>query len=116
LSRHRAARPIPTLLAKNGEPFTYTLPDELLRLNDDLTRGASGQIAISEQMILNNYVAMRRVVELRHEELTPDLVSGHRNGLNPRFAGSTCLFRHRPARRAFGRVAQPAVAPPSMFH
>ncbi len=124
-ARRTVQRPIHALVDKRGDPFTYTLPDGLLKLNDEVTRGASGQIAISEQvtnsatrdryvisslieesimssqlegaatsrrvakdmirsgrepqdrserMIFNNYVAMRRIVDLRDEELTPNLV------------------------------------------
>lgn len=125
LARKSVERPIPELLDKSGEPFTYTLPDALLRLNDAVTRGASGRITISaqvtdsatrdryivsslieeaitssqlegaatsrrvakemlrtgrrpkdigEQMILNNYRAMRRIVEIHEREFTPELV------------------------------------------
>lgn len=124
-ARQSVRRPIPELLGKNGQPFNYTLPDILLKLNDEVTRGASGQISISEQvtnsvtrdryiisslieeaitssqlegaatsrrvakemirsgrkpkdlsetMILNNYRAMRRIVEIRDEDFTPGLV------------------------------------------
>lgn len=124
-ARRSVQRPVRSLLDKEGDPFTYTLPDVLLQLNDQVTRGASGQIAISEQvtnastrdryvisslmeeaitssqlegaatsrrvakemirsgrdpqnrserMIYNNFIAMRRIVELRGTDLTPDLV------------------------------------------
>jgi Fic family protein len=124
-ARRSVQRPIKALVDKEGEPFKYTLPDSLLQLNDEVTRGASGQIAISEQvtntatrdryvisslieeaitssqlegaatsrrvakdmirsgrepsdrseqMIFNNYMAMRRIVELRDTDMTPDLV------------------------------------------
>ena len=125
MARQSVERPIPQLVDKEGQPFSYTLPDALLRLNDEVTRGSSGQIAISEQvtdtatrdryivsslieeaitssqlegaatsrrvakemirsgrkprdiserMILNNYRAMQRIVELQHHDFTPDLV------------------------------------------
>ncbi len=124
-ARRSVQRPVRHLLDKDGEPFKYTLPDSLLQLNDEVTRGASGQIAISEQvtnaatrdryvisslieesitssqlegaatsrrvakdmirsgrepsdrserMIYNNYFAMRRILELRDADLTPELV------------------------------------------
>ena len=50
MSRKSVERPITALHDKAGTPFTYTLPDALLRLNDIVTRGASGQISISEQV------------------------------------------------------------------
>ncbi len=125
LIRRAVQRPVPALVDKDHEPFTYTLPDAVLKLNDEVTRGASGEIAISEQvtntatrdryvisslieeaitssqlegaatsrrvakdmirsgrppqdrserMIFNNYRAMRRIIELREQPMTPDLV------------------------------------------
>lgn len=124
-ARRSVQRPIKALVDKDDEPFKYTLPDSLLQLNDEVTRGASGQIAISEQvtnaatrdryvisslieesitssqlegaatsrrvakdmirsgrepsdrserMIYNNYVAMRRILDLRDDDMTPDLI------------------------------------------
>lgn len=124
-ARRSVQRPVAALLDKSGASFKYTLPDSLLQLNDKVTRGASGQIAISEQvtnaatrdryvisslieeaitssqlegaatsrrvakdmirsgrepsdrserMIYNNYIAMRRIIELRDTDMTPDLV------------------------------------------
>ncbi len=124
-ARKSVQRTIDVLVDKDGNPFTYALPDVLLKLNDEIVRGASGQISISEQvtdsatrdryvisslieesitssqlegaatsrrvakdmiragrkpnnrserMIFNNYIAMRRIVELQDEKLTPDLV------------------------------------------
>jgi hypothetical protein len=33
-----------------GRPFTYALPDVVLRATDEIGRRASGQIAVSEQV------------------------------------------------------------------
>jgi Fic family protein len=117
-------RPLPLTNAQ-GRHFTYALPDEVLRMTEDINRRASGQIAMSEQvtspttrdryiitslieesitssqlegaatsrqvakemirsgraprdkseqMILNNYQAMRFVGSLRDKELMPELV------------------------------------------
>lgn len=124
-ARRSIQRSIPSLLDKAGAPFNYTLPDSVLRLSDEITRAASGQISISEQvtntatrnryiisslieeaitssqlegaatsrrvakdmirsgrapanrseqMIFNNYEAMRRIVELKDMPMTPELV------------------------------------------
>ena len=110
---------------KESANFTYAIPDEVLRGLDEITRRASGEIAISEEvtnratrdryivnslieeaitssqlegastsrsvakemirsgreprdnserMIHNNYLAMRRLSELRNEQLTSELV------------------------------------------
>lgn len=125
IARNLSRRRLP-LYSVDGAPFSYTLPDELLRMTEEISRRASGVIAVpeqvtnpatrdryiinslieeairssqlegasttrkvakemirsgrrpkdrSEQMILNNYNAMRRVVELRDEDLTPELIS-----------------------------------------
>lgn len=123
-ARRMMRRPLP-LLDKHGQNFAYALPDKVLKMTEEISRRASGQIAMaeqvtnpatrdryivtslieeaitssqlegavtsrqvakemirsgrpprnkSEQMILNNYAAMRFVGSLRSEELTPDLV------------------------------------------
>ena len=125
LARHTVRRELPLLRDKQGDPFHYTLPDVLLSAIDAVTRGASGNITVSEQvtnpsvrdryivsslieeaitssqlegaatsrrvakemirsgrppvdiserMILNNFRAMRQIVDLRHEPLTPELI------------------------------------------
>lgn len=126
-ARRSVERPLKTLKDVNGKPFTYALPDEVLQGIDEITRNASGSIAVSEQvtnpatrdrylvsslieeaitssqlegaatsrrvakemirsgrepidrserMILNNYMAMRRVAEVAETgaELTPELI------------------------------------------
>lgn len=124
LRRTQTARPTPFTM-KDGTRFTYNLPDSLLRVIDDVSARARGQVELpepianaatrdrylvrslieeamtssqlegastsrvrakqmlredraprdrSEQMILNNYSAMQRVIELREERLTPELV------------------------------------------
>jgi len=113
------------LLDSGGRKFSYVLPDKVLRMTEEISRRAGGQIAMaeqvtnpatrdryivsslieeaitssqleganttrqvakdmirsgrsprnkSEQMILNNYLAMRFVGEHRNRELTPELV------------------------------------------
>ena len=124
-ARRSVQRQIKALVNIDGSLFNYSLPDSLLQMNDEITRGASGQITVSEQvtdastrdryvisslieeaitssqlegaatsrrvakdmirsgrepqdrserMIYNNYMAMRRIVELRHTDLTPALI------------------------------------------
>ncbi|MBJ8341035.1 Fic family protein [Antrihabitans sp. YC3-6] len=124
LKRLSAARTLP-LRDVEGAPFTYALPDEVLRLCDEIGSRASGFIAApepvtnpatrdrylvnslieeaitssqlegaattrsvakdmlrtgrsprnrSELMIANNYRAMRRVVELRESDFTPEAI------------------------------------------
>lgn len=114
-----------SLVDVDGRPIRYALPDEVLKLSEEITKDTSGQISMSEpvvnpetrdrylvsslmeeaitssqlegaatehdvakemlrtgrkpettseQMIFNNYNAMRRVGELRNEPLTPDII------------------------------------------
>lgn len=124
IGRAHSARSTPFRM-KDGTLLTYNLPDPLLRLVDDVTARARGQVQLpepiansttrstylvrslieeaitssqlegastsrvrakemlragraprdrSERMIVNNYQAMQRIVELRTEALTPALV------------------------------------------
>lgn len=50
LGRQSIKRMMPHLVAVDGRPFTYALPDEVLRAADEISRSASGHIAISEQV------------------------------------------------------------------
>jgi Fic family protein len=50
IARRSLERPIELLRAVGGKPFTYALPDALLAAIDEVTRSASGNIAISEQV------------------------------------------------------------------
>jgi Fic family protein len=124
IARRSVRRTLP-LYDKCGKNLSFALPDEVLLAIENINRGASGNISISEQvtnpatrdrylvsslmeeaitssqlegastersvakdmirtgrdpknrserMILNNYRAMRRVIELAQEELTPKLI------------------------------------------
>jgi len=124
LARTSSSRRLP-LFAADGTPFSYSLPDDILRMTEEISRRASGIIAVpepvtnpatrdryvvnslieeairssqlegastsrkvakemirsgrrpkdrSEQMILNNYNALQRVIELKDVDLTPELV------------------------------------------
>lgn len=124
LRREQSARPTPLAL-RDGTPLTYNLPDPLLRLIEQVSTRARGEIALpepianpatrnrylvsslseeaitssqlegastsrvrakemlcegrrpqdrSEQMILNNYEAMREIITLKDEPLSPGLI------------------------------------------
>lgn len=124
LARQSMRRFLP-LVDKDGNAFTYVLPDVILRESEFVSTHARGRISLSEQvtnpatrdrylvsslieeaitssqlegasttrkvakdmirsgrppkdrserMILNNYVAMRRIGDLRDHELTPELI------------------------------------------
>lgn len=125
LARRSVSRPINLLRDTQGQPFSYCLPDEVLRAVDEITRDASGTITLdetvtnpstrdrylvnslieeaitssqlegaattravakemlrqgrdprghSEQMIFNNFAAMRHISDLKDQDLSPDLV------------------------------------------
>jgi len=125
MARRGSNRELRLLIDKKGVPFTFNLPDVLLKLIDEINRSASGSISISEEvtnpstrdryivsslieeaitssqlegastshrvakemlrsgrpprdhserMILNNFNAMKAIVEFQHEELTPERV------------------------------------------
>ena len=124
LARRSLQREIP-LVAVDGSAFRFAIPDEMLQMLERITRDASGQIAVSEQvtnpatrdrylvsslieeaitssqlegavtthdvakemlrsgrpprdrserMIVNNFLAMQRIGDLRDEPLTPELI------------------------------------------
>lgn len=124
LGRNALRRQLP-LFDKTGSPFSYTIPNDILRFTEEISRRASGSIGVpepitnastrdryivssliqeaitssqlegastsryvakemlrsgrkprdrSEQMIYNNYSGMQRVVELRDQDLTPEMV------------------------------------------
>ena len=124
MARDSMQRPLPLYDVK-GHAFSYAISDDVLRLVDEISRKASGQIAVSEQvtnpstrdryvvsslieeaitssqlegaatsrpvakemirtgrppkdrserMILNNYLAMRRVSAMRDEQFSPELI------------------------------------------
>lgn len=50
LARRSVNRPIETLVDRDGQPFTYCLPDDVLEAVDDITRRASGSIAVDERV------------------------------------------------------------------
>ncbi len=75
LARALMQRPLP-LLDVIGRPFTYALPDEVLRLLDEITQRASGQIAVSEH-VTNSTTKNRYVVSsLIEEAITSSQLEG----------------------------------------
>lgn len=50
IQRAQAPRLLEQLTTTDGHPFWYSLPDVVLRLTDEITRMASGQISVSSQV------------------------------------------------------------------
>lgn len=76
LSRRSVERKTDLLRDKAGVPFSYALPDEVLRSVDAITRNASGSIAVSEQ-VTNPTTRDRYVVNsLIEEAITSSQLEG----------------------------------------
>ncbi|RDI48521.1 Fic family protein [Nocardia mexicana] len=75
MSRSGMQRFLP-LMTIEGRPFTYALPDEVLKLTDEITKRASGQIAAPEQ-VTNSATKTRYVVSsLIEEAITSSQLEG----------------------------------------
>ncbi len=75
MGRTSLQRELP-LHSKDGEPFTYALPDEVLKRLDEITRRASGQIAVSE-LVTNPATRDRYIVNsLIEEAITSSQLEG----------------------------------------
>lgn len=75
LSRNAMQRKLP-LLDKDGSSFSYAMPDEVLRLVEDIGRRASGQIALPEQ-VTNPATRDRYIVSsLIEEAITSSQLEG----------------------------------------
>ncbi len=94
LQRRQAARSLP-LRQTSGEPFTYNLTDHVLRLTDEITRMASGQITIDEH-VTNPSLRDRYVVNsLIEEAITSSQLEG---AVTTRRVAKEMLRRGRPPR------------------
>lgn len=76
LARRSVNRPISTLLDKNGRPFTYCLPDDVLKAVDDITRRASGTIAVDERVTSPGSKDRYLVNSLIEEAITSSQLEG----------------------------------------
>ncbi len=76
IARRTNARRLESLVTTSGRPFSYSLPDEVLRATDEIARDASGQIAISE-LVTNPDSRARYVVNsLIEEAITSSQLEG----------------------------------------
>jgi Fic family protein len=114
LARGSMLRPIPLLLDQAGAPFSFALPDELLWGIEDVTRRASGQIALPEP-VANEEERDRYIVSsLIEESITSSQLEGAsttaavaramiRSGRQPRGRSEVMIFNNY---RAMRRVAE----------
>lgn len=97
LARHGVMRTLP-LHAIGGESFTYALPDEVMRLLDEVTQRASGQIAAPEQ-VTNSSTRDRYVISSLIEEA---ITSSQLEGASTSRKEARDMIRHnrRPTTRS----------------
>ncbi len=105
LGRRSVQRPISALRDQQGRPFSYALPDEVLAATDQITRDASGNITVSEQ-VTNPASRDRYVVNsLIEEAITSSQLEGAattrhvakdmlRNGREPRDRSERMIFNN----------------------
>ncbi len=75
-ARGQTARVIPLLVDAQGKPFWFGLPDEVLKLNDEITRFASGQIVVSD-LVTDPDLRDRYVISsLMEEAITSSQLEG----------------------------------------
>jgi Fic family protein len=94
LSRNSMRRPLP-MIDKDGKPFSYAIPDDIFRLTEEISRRASGMIAVPEP-VTNPATRDRYIVNsLIEEAITSSQLEGAstsrkvakemiRSGRNPR--------------------------------
>lgn len=121
LQRRQSARTLP-LRQLSGEPFTYNLTDEVLQLTDEITRLASGQIAIDER-VTNPSVRDRYIVSsLIEEAITSSQLEGAvttrkvakemlRQGRAPRNHSELMIFNNFAAMTRITEVADRSLTP-----
>ncbi len=94
LQRRQSARTLP-LLQISGEPFTYNLTDQVLQLTDEITRLASGQIVIDEQVTNPSSRDRYIVSSLIEEAITSSQLEG---AVTTRRVAKEMLRQGRPPR------------------
>lgn len=67
LARRASSRSLTPLRQQNGQPFTFALPDEVLRATEEIASHASGEIGMSE-LVANEDTRRRYVVNSLFEE------------------------------------------------
>ena len=121
LARRSMQRTLP-LTDTNGKPFTYTLPDAVLRGTDEIGRRASGEIATSEQ-VTNATTRDRYVVSsLIEEAITSSQLEGAttsrqvakdmiRSGRSPRNKSERMILNNYNAMRFVGSARDRELTP-----
>ncbi|MFM9709470.1 Fic family protein [Streptomyces galilaeus] len=119
--RQQMQRTLP-LADKNGRPFTFALPDVLLKAVEEINRDTSGQIAISEQ-VTNPATRDRYLVNsLIEEAINSSQLEGAattrrvakemiRTGRSPRDRDERMILNNYEAMRFIGTIREKRLTP-----
>ncbi|MER6599327.1 Fic family protein [Streptomyces parvus] len=119
--RQQMQRTLP-LLDKSGRPFTFALPDVLLKALEEINRDTSGQIAISEQ-VTNPATRDRYLVNsLIEEAINSSQLEGAattrrvakemiRTGRSPRDRDERMILNNYEAMRFIGAIREKRLTP-----
>ena len=122
LGRRSALRTINELRDISGQPLSYSLPDEILAALDEITRDASGQVAIDE-LVTNPLSRDRYIVSsLMEEAITSSQLEGAattrrvakdmiRSGRRPRDRSERMIFNNWRAMQRMLELRDAAITP-----
>lgn len=122
LARRSVQRPIEALRDLDDRPLSYALPDEVLAAVDEITRDASGNITVSEQ-VTNPATRDRYVVSsLIEEAITSSQLEGAattrkvakdmlRNGREPRDRSERMIFNNFHAMQRITQLRDDPLTP-----
>lgn len=111
-----------SLLDTAGNPFTYALPDEVLRLSEQITKNASGQISMSEQVTNSETRDRYLVSSLMEEAITSSQLEGAstergvaremlRSGREPQTISEKMILNNFRAMRTIGSLRKEKLTP-----
>jgi len=121
LSRSSMRRPLP-LFDKDGKPFAYAIPDDIFRLTEEISRRASGMIAVPEP-VTNPATRDRYVVNsLIEEAITSSQLEGAstsrkvakemiRSGRNPRTRSERMILNNYNGMLRIGELRNEKLTP-----
>jgi Fic family protein len=111
-----------SLLDVAGNPFMYALPDEALRLSEQITKDASGQISMSEHVINSETRDRYLVSSLMEEAITSSQLEGAsternvakemlRSGRKPKTRSETMIRNNYLAMLWIGKIRGEKITP-----
>lgn len=111
-----------TLVDIKGKTFKYALPDEVLRLSDEITKNASGQISISEPVTdpdtRDRYLVSSLIEEAIRSSQLEGASTEHdvakemiRTGRNPETPGERMILNNFAAMKRVGELRSEPLTP-----